>query len=238
MPEQWLSVAQAAATMKVHPRTVERRIVANKIESRRNDDGQIEVMVLVPDEVEAIPPDAYDTMKEMADRQVDIAAGSASALVRLAQDQTVRAESQLILARQDARRYRTEARVAVYSLAATLLLVIGAVAWCTHTVTAINAEARRVADIAALGETERNQAIGDARQAQLKLAAEQDVERKELQREQECAHQADVAKAKAEGELAAYKTELSGVVALTSKRTATSQPGGILSRLTQAFSGN
>jgi len=46
-----------------------------------------------------------------------------------------------------------------------------------------------------------------------------------------------IARAKAEGELAAYKTELSGVVQLTNKHPAT-QPANVLQRMTQAFIGD
>src|SRR5215471_16775089 len=121
MPEQWMSVAEAAATMKVHPRTVERRIAANKIESRRSADGQVQILVTVPDIVEPMSSQALDTVKELADRQVDIAAGSASALVHIAQEQAMRAESQLVLARQDAGRYHREAQMALGLVAAMLV---------------------------------------------------------------------------------------------------------------------
>jgi excisionase family DNA binding protein len=38
MPDKWMTVAAAAATLNVHPRTIERRIASNKIESRRTDE--------------------------------------------------------------------------------------------------------------------------------------------------------------------------------------------------------
>jgi hypothetical protein len=237
MPDQWLSIAEAAASMKVHPRTIERRIAASKIQSRRNDDGQVQVLVDMPDIVEAVPTEAFDTMKELADRQVDIAAGSASALVRIAQDQTVRAENQLLIARQDAGRYRNETKLAFGMLAATLVLVIGAVGWCTYTITAVRADARRATDNAARAETERQQIADTARQAQLAIQAERDAERQRAQASDSAAHNADLARAKAEGELAAYKAELSGVVALTAKKPATSQPTTLLQRLLQASIG-
>ena len=129
MPEEWLSVAQAAAAMKVHPRTIERRMVANKIEFRKNEDGQVQVLVSLPDiepVAEQVSSEAFETVKELANQQVDIAAGSASAIVRVAQEQAMRAENQLLLARQDAGRYRRESRFAVGLVAGILLLVIGA----------------------------------------------------------------------------------------------------------------
>jgi hypothetical protein len=237
MPDQWLSVAEAAAHMKVHPRTIERRIAANKIQSHRNDDGQIQVLVDVPDIVEALPSEAFDTMKELADRQVDIAAGSASALVRIAQDQTIRAENQLLLARQDAGRYRQETKLAFNMLAVTLILVIAAVGWCTYTITAVRADARRATDNAQRAETERQQIADTARLAQAAIESERDAERQHSQASDIAAHNADLARAKAEGELAAYKTELSGVVGLTAKRPATTQPASLFERLMQASIG-
>jgi hypothetical protein len=218
MPEQWLSVAAAAAAMKVHPRTIERRMVANKIQSRRSDDGQVQVLIDVPDMVEPVSSEAFETVKELANQQVDLAAGSASAIVRVAQEQAMRAENQLLLARQDAGRYRRESRWAIGAVACILVMVIGAVGWSTRVITAAQADARRASDNAV-------RAADDARVAQAAL----NIERDRLD-------EAAVARAKAEGELAAYKTELSGVVELTKKHPAT-QPTNLIQRMTQAFVG-
>ena len=38
MPDTWMTLAEAAAAIKVHPRTIERRIAAGKIQTRRADD--------------------------------------------------------------------------------------------------------------------------------------------------------------------------------------------------------
>ena len=54
MPDKWMTVAAAAATLNVHPRTIERRIASAKIESRRTDDGQLQVQINAPDD----PPGA------------------------------------------------------------------------------------------------------------------------------------------------------------------------------------
>jgi hypothetical protein len=226
MPEEWLSVAQAAAALKVHPRTIERRMVANKIESRKNDDG-LEVLVNLPDAVvspEAVSSEAFETVKELANQQVDIAAGSASALVRVAQEQAMRAENQLFLARQDAGRYRRESRFAVGLVAVILLMVMGAVFWCTRAITQSQADARRASDSAATA------AIA-AKAAQDQLA----VQNQKLDNALADRDRALLAKAKSEGELAAYKTELSGVVKLTGKPT--TKPTA-LERMTQALLGN
>jgi len=223
MPEQWMSVAEAAATMKVHPRTVERRIAAGKIETRRGTDGQVQILVTVPDIIEPMSSQALDTVKELADRQVDIAAGSASALVHIAQEQAMRAENQLILARQDAGRYRREMQMAVGLVAAMLVAVMVAVGWCTHSITTAKADARLAADRAA-------QAVEQSRSAQ----QDRDRERNKFD-------DAIVARAKAEGELSAYKGELASVVEQTKKqqeqRPAT-QPANLVARLAQAFAGD
>jgi hypothetical protein len=212
MPEEWLSIAAAAASMKVHPRTIERRMVAGKIQSRKGDDGQVQVLITLPDTVDPVSSEAFETVKELANQQVDLAAGSASALVRVAQEQAMRAENQLLLARQDAGRYRKESRMAMGLVGCILLIVIGAVGWCSHAITRSSDDARQAAE--------------EARMAQMALTAERDQ-----------AENAAIARAKAEGELAAYKTELSGVVQLTNKRPAT-QPSNLVQRMTQAFIGN
>jgi hypothetical protein len=224
MPEQWISVAEAASMMKVHPRTVERRIAAGKIESRRGGEGQVQVLITVtetpdPAPAEAIPNEAFETVKEMADRQVDLAAGTASALVRVAQEQAMRAENQLALARQDAGRYRRESKWAVGSFVAVLILLIAAVGWCTQTVTAARANAQRATENA-------DRALSDARQSQATL--------EELRiRSVESAK----GESKAQGELAAYRTELSSVVDMTRKRP-TTQPTSIIQKLSEAFAGD
>jgi hypothetical protein len=219
MPEQWMSVAEAAATMKVHPRTVERRIASGKIESRRSADGQVQILVTVPDAVEPMSSQALDTVKELADRQVDIAAGSASALVHIAQEQAMRAENQLVLARQDAGRYRKEAQMALGLVAAMLVFVMVAVGWCTHSITSARAEARLASDRAA-------QAADLARTA----SKERDNERNRFD-------DAIIARAKAEGELTAYKTELATVIEQTKKPVPATQPASLVTRIAQAFSG-
>jgi hypothetical protein len=219
MPEQWLSVAEAAASMKVHPRTIERRMVAGKIQSRKSDDGQVQVLVTLPDIAEPVSSEAFETVKELANQQVDLAAGSASAIVRVAQEQAMRAENQLLLARQDAGRYRRESRWAMGLVACILIMVIAAVGWCTRTITTAQSDARRASDNAM-------RAAEEARLAQENLS----TERNQL-------NAAEIAKAKAEGELAAYKTELSGVVELTRKPPAT-QPTTFVKRITEAFVGN
>jgi hypothetical protein len=230
MPEQWLSVAAAAASMGIHPRTVERRMVAGKIQSRRSDDGQVQVLITVPDTVEPVSSEAFETVKELANQQVDLAVGSGSALVRVAQEQAMRAENQLLLARQDAGRYRRETQMAMGLVACILLMVILAVGWCTRTITTAQSDARRASDKAVVASDSAIRAVEEAKLAK----AELDAQRQQLGEQLDAAL---IAKAKAEGELAAYKTELSSVVEMTQKRPAT-QPSTFIGRMTQAFVGN
>ena len=216
MAEQWVSIAEAAATMKIHPRTVERRAAAGKMQARRNDDGQVQVYIDLPDPEpspsESIQADAFETVREMADRQVDIAAGSASALVRAAQEQSMRAEHQLDLARQDAGRYRRETQMALSLVAVMLLLVILAVGWGAHVITSDR-------DRAVTAEERATVASQDLSQSRLQLQA------------------ASTARDKAEGELTAYKTTLAGEVE-RGRPHPTTRPDTLLGRLMQTVTGD
>jgi hypothetical protein len=162
---------------------------------------------------------ALETVRELADRQVDIAAGSASALVHIAQQQAMRAENQLILAREDAGRYRREAHTSLAFVAAMLLFVIVAVGWCAHVITAARGDAR-------LASERATQAAEAARIA----LVDRDTERARFD-------DAIVARARAEGELVAYKSELTTAVTLAHGRP-TTQPADLVTRLTQAFAGD
>ena len=213
MPQQWVSIAEAAAALQIHPRTVERRAAAGKITARRNDDGQVQILLDVPESpdppAEPIPSDALETVREMADRQVDIAAGSASALVRAAQQQAMRAEHQLDLAKQEAGRYRRETQMAVALVAVMLLFVIVAVGWCTRTITSDRDRANTATEVA-------RQSTEELRATRLELAS------------------AATARAQAEGALAAYKDGLATVVQQTRPAT---RPATWVDRVTQAFAG-
>ena len=200
MAHEWLSIAETAAMMRIHPRTVERRAAAGKLQSRRNDDGQVQVLIDVPASepvAEPVSAEAFETVREMADRQVDIAAGSASALVRAAQEQAMRADHQVTLAKQEAARYRRETQMALALVAVVLLFVVVAVGYCTSTITAARAEARTAREHA-------DAADGSARRALDELASN---------REQLTA--AKSAQASAEGELKAYKAGVTTVIEQT-----------------------
>jgi hypothetical protein len=93
------------------------------------------------------------------------------------------------------------------------------VGWCTHSITAAKADARLAADRAA-------QAVEQSRSAQ----QDRDRERNKFD-------DAIVARAKAEGELAAYRTELATVVEQSKKPAPATQPANLVSRLAQVFVG-
>ena len=222
MTEQWMSIAEAAAAMKIHPRTVERRAGAGKLDSRRNDDGQVQVLVPVnPPEPHAPSPEpvsaeAFETVREMADRQVDIAAGSASALVRAAQEQAMRAEHQTTLARQEAGRYRRETQAAMLLVAVVLLAVIVAVGYCTSTITAARVDAQNARQAAAAAADVVKRATDDAASARDQIAA------------------AKTAQARAEGALAATNSGIETVIRQTRPAT---RPLSVVDRIAAAFRG-
>src|SRR3990170_1289630 len=145
MPDKWMTVAAAAASLNVHPRTIERRIASNKIESRRSDDGQLQVLIDVPDTAEPAT-DPFDTVRELAQDQVSLATGSAPALVRFAQDDAQRARTELSIARQDADSARRGARRAWAAVALVTITVCGAVGWVSHKVTRADADIRSLTD--------------------------------------------------------------------------------------------
>src|SRR3954468_10982688 len=134
MPDKWMTVAAAAATLNVHPRTIERRIASAKIESRRTDDGQLQVLINAPDESPA-GAEAFETVKELAQDQVSLATGSASALVKFAQDDAQRARHELALVRHEASRARRQAIIGWSAVGAMAVAICVAVGWVSHSIT-------------------------------------------------------------------------------------------------------
>jgi outer membrane murein-binding lipoprotein Lpp len=176
MPDKWMTVAAAAATINCHPRTIERRIASGKIESRRTDDGQLQVLINAPDE----PPtgtEAFETVKELAQDQVSLATGSASALVKFAQDDAQRARHELDIIRQDAGRARQSAKTAWVSVAVMSLAVCAAVGWTTYKITRTTDDIRVLTQQADTTRQdadrmrfERDAAVRDAQQAKIDRA--------------------------------------------------------------------
>jgi len=176
MPDKWMTVAAAAATLNVHPRTIERRIASSKIESRRTEDGQLQVLINAPDD----PPagaEAFETVRELAQDQVSLATGSASALVKFAQQDAERARTELDLVRQDAGRARQNARFAWVAVAAMSIGVCVAVGWTTHRITkssddinTLTQQADAIQRDAEKLRTERDSARREAQEARIEAA--------------------------------------------------------------------
>ena len=221
MPDKWMTVAAAAASLNVHPRTIERRIASNKIESRRSDDGQLQVLIDVPDTAEPAT-DPFDTVRELAQDQVSLATGSASALVKFAQDDAQRARTELSIARQEADTARRGARRAWAAVALMTITVCGAVGWVSHRVTKADADIRSLTERARLMENEAQQLLDERDKAQT------------------LARSADVERAEATGRLAAYveqSEKQAEILAEQSDKRPTTKPTTLIQRIAGASAG-
>jgi outer membrane murein-binding lipoprotein Lpp len=223
-----MSLAAAAAALKVHPRTIERRIASGKIQSRRADDGQLQVLVDVPDTQPTMcssSPEALETVKELAQDQVTLATGSASAIVRLAQTDAQRARHDLALVRHEVEQVRRSAKLAWLTVGSMAAVVCAAVAWATYTIT------RSTSQIETLNATS-HQIESEARQ----FLSERDAARQEADR-------ARLAGAEASGRLAAYQeqaqqqAQLVATHAKQSDNRPTTRPANIIQRLADAMAG-
>jgi hypothetical protein len=221
MPDKWMTVAAAAATLNVHPRTIERRIASNKIESRRTDDGQLQVQIDVPDTADPAP-DPLETVRELAQDQVSLATGSASALVKFAQDDAQRARTELSIARQQADSARRGARLAWVAVAIMTIGVCGAVGWVTRKVTQSDSDIRTLNERAALMEHEAQQLLEERNKAQ------------------SLAQAAEVDRAEAAGRLAAYieqNEKQAQILAARSDKRPTTKPSTLIQRIASAIAG-
>ena len=222
MPDKWMTIAAAAATLNVHPRTIERRIASQRIQSRRTDDGQLQVLIDVPDTADPAP-DPLETVKELAQDQVTLATGSASALVKFAQDDAQRARTELSIARQEAGNARRGARLAWAAVALMTVGVCGAVGWASHRVTAADSDIRALNHQAETMEREAQQLLEERNKAQ------------------QLAQAAEVERAEAAGRLAAYveqNEKQTEILARTSGNRPTTRPNTLLHRIADAVAGD
>jgi excisionase family DNA binding protein len=234
MAEQWMTVAEAAAYLRVHPRTIERRLAAGKLASGRAEDGQVVVKIDVPDEPEPVTAAdasvndfAFETVRELADRQVDIAAGSASAIVRMTQELAERATQDLAVAKQElqlARRSSRLAWVTVGLLGGSLTAgLMGTITWSGRTL------ADERANVRVLGEK-----IAELKQDRQALARDLGAERDAARRAELAARQdledVKLARAKIEGELAVYARQADARPA-----SATTRPANVIQRIAAAI---
>ena len=221
MPDKWMTVAAAAASLDVHPRTIERRIASNKIESRRTDDGQLQVLIDVPDTAEPAS-DPLETVRELAQDQVSLATGSASALVRFAQEDAQRARTEISIVRQEADSARRSSRVAWSAVAVMTITVCVAVGWVSHKVTKSDADIRSLSERASLMESEAQQLLDERNRAQALAQA------------------AEVERAEAAGRLAAYVEQhekQAEILAAQSDKRPTTQPATLIQRIAGAIAG-
>ena len=226
MPQTWTTVASAASTLNVHPRTIERRIASGRMQSRRADDGQVQVLVDMPDAAEPAS-DPLETVRELAQDQVNLATGASSALVRFAQDDATRARQELELVRRESETVRRGSRWAWGTVGAMAAVVCVAVGWTTHRVTKADAEIQRLNDHANAVEHAGQQILDERDDARSQLAS------------------AKVEAADASGRLAAYKEQFdANTKALADARQTkpasdtrpTTRPANIFDHLASTFS--
>jgi hypothetical protein len=187
MSERWVTVAEAAAALKVHPRTIERRIKSASLQSRRADAGQVEVLIDAPEADSTPMSDPLSVVAGQADQQVQLALGATSALIkgaqedaRLARHDSERAWDETHLARREMQTARHGARLA-WGLVALMGVAAGvAVAWTVATVTRAHAdlehthtELRQLSDIAGQSTAERDRLRGDLEEAEIERAKAQ-----------------------------------------------------------------
>jgi len=218
MPDKWLTIAAAAASLDVHPRTIERRIASGKIQTRRAEDGQVQVLVQVCDEPQSSLSDPLETVKELAQDQVSLATGSASAIVRLAQADADRARGELAIIRDEAITARRGARVAWSAVALMAIAIGAAVGWTTHRVTRADDEITKLREIADRTQVEAQ-----------KLLTERDAAQRD-------ASSARLAGAEATGKLAAY-VEQAQLQSATPGKRPTTQPANVLQRIASVLAG-
>jgi hypothetical protein len=210
MPEKWMSIVQAAAQLNCHTRTIERRIASGKIQSRKGDDGITQVLLDVPDMPEP-GPTAIETVKELAQDQVSIATGSATALVKFAQADAERARMEMQLVREEATRVQKGARFAWSSVAAMAACVLLAVGWTTHRITKADAQIQNL-----------NTSTAELRRQADQLLVERNKARDELSA-------ARFAEGEAQGRLFQAQT--------MSAKSPTTQPTSVISRMANVILG-
>src|SRR5450432_3318924 len=212
MPDTWMTVAEAAASLKVHPRTIERRIAGEKIQSRRADDGQVQVLINTPDMPDNAADTAMETVRELAVDQVSLARGSATTIVKFAQDDANRAREELSIVRHDVGRARRSVLVAWCVVAGMGLATCIAVGWTAQKIARANADLQHLNDYAEKMEREAKQLIVDRDQA-----------RKEAETER-------LIGAQMEGRLSAFME--------TAANRPTTKPSSLIDRLASAFIGD
>lgn len=220
MPDKWLTLAQAAAALKVHPRTVERQIKTGKLQSRRTEVGQLEVCIDLADDTSSAS-EALAVVAGQADHQVQLALGATSALVKAAQDDAHLARTETLRAWSEARIARRGAGVAWATLGIMAAGLMVAVGWSSSTMTRSQVELKHsAAQIQQMSDTV------------VQLSASRDQLRSDLEI-------ANVKRAHAEGELTARQlADRTSALTAWRRSAPTTQPTtGFIDRIANILSG-
>lgn len=217
MSDKWVTIAEAAAALKVHPRTVERQLKSGKLQSRRTDGGQLEVQIDVP-ESQGLGAEALSVVAGQAENQVQLALGATSTLVKTSQEDAR-------LARLDAERAWDETRIArrgsvvAWSVVGVMAVAMTvAVGWTSSALTRSQVELAH--------ETDQVKTVSDTAG---QLAAERDNLREKLAAASE-------ARSRAEGELNGRVAADNSTMALAiRKQSPATQPTGLFERLASLF---
>lgn len=220
MPDAWMTVAEAATNLKCHTRTIERRIAGGKLKARRTEDGTLHVLIDLPDNAEpAVESNdvAFEAVRELAADHVSLATGSASALVKFAQDDASRARDELVLVRQNAQRSHRNAVLAWSIVGVCAVAVTIATGWTASRITKADADVRQMTDYA-----------NQMQQASKALETERDAARMQ-------AAVAERNAAEASGKLSAYVEQNQKMAEIAAKQRPTTGPASFVQRLAEAM---
>lgn len=217
MPDAWMTIAEAATSLRVHTRTIERRIAGGKLQARRTEQGVLQVLMNVPDTPEPASDTAIDAVRELAADHVNLATGSASALVKFAQDDASRARDELVIVRQQATRAQRSAVTAWSLVGVCTVAVILATAWTSSKITQSADDVRHLTEYANQMKT-----------ASDKLETERDAARQQVVI-------ADRTAAEASGRLAAYVEQNQKLTEMAARQRPTTGPAGLMQRLAEAM---
>ena len=160
MANKWLSMAGAAATLNISTKTLSRRLKAGRFESRRSEDGRVEVLVDVPD----TGPHLTDALAQQGERQLQLAGGAITAWQDLAET-----------TRRDLRQARRTGAVG-WTVAAALVLATCGLTW-------YGTREHGRAELAEQGRQQAEEAAREARLAVLELSGALDSARDETRQE-------------------------------------------------------
>jgi outer membrane murein-binding lipoprotein Lpp len=151
MPDTWMTIAEAATALKVHPRTIERRIASGRVQTRRTDAGLLQVFIDLPAPPDSASDTALTAVRDLAADQLSLATGTASALVKFAQDDSTRARHEL----RSARRLALGGWLLVAAMGVGVCVAVG---WTASKITRANADVRQLSDHVRQAES-RNQEL-------------------------------------------------------------------------------